>query len=855
MQRPTSQQYQLVWLFLGCWLAASPPSLQAQVPSAPARTLVRESSQPLLDPEQLYLQELRAQGLERLAEEYCRMRLQQATSLRSERRALYTIVLSDIIARRAREAPSASEREALWDEASSLLQALLEADTAGPETPSVRYQLAQLQLAAAQYERLRWAIAPDDAARRAGAREYLSRARSLAEQARRDVDRQLQRLSATESAARSATYRAIDEAAQLLAARCHLEQALLEESGSPGRIRAARAAIELLEPLVEHLHRRRDEPFVRPRLAETRIALAEAYLLANEFRQARRVIQELEQSKPPTEYLDRALLLRTRILAAQHRWQAVYSFVRDARGLLQRPAPALELLYLEACLRLAIRRGKLEAAEFVEEALRTADQLQKQHGAYWRARADVIVAGLLPSARSITDPQIALKLAQVAANRREEDTAIELYQRALELSAPAASTHRQAQLGLAALLRRAGRLAEAAERFEAIAAEAPGSAEAAHGLLQAAYCYAQLYRRQRSADVLARYERCLDQLVRVHKHREAGQEGIRLLARLRASQQRWEEAARLYRELVELDDRHPIDAIYQAARCYGQALRQRWAAEEPADRLLSEASGFLRARIRVLRSAHQQQALRAVVAELAAIYTNDAAGRFAEAVELLEDVFGGENLRQGELDQVRATYLVALIGARRLSAAQHLAQQVRVRDVELAIELLERLARIGAHATHPQLRHAIGTVQLRLLERLPEQAERDRSYRLRIAVARGMALMQLGKIAEAQAAFRMVQDALQSDRRALLAYARSLSALRQYAAAREAWRRLSRMYRPPDPIYYEAKYELAYACLKLGDAAQCRKIIETLEVLHPSLGGPAWRDRFRRLKAEAILRQ
>ena len=827
------------------------------VAQQPARTLVREAAPPPYDPEQLYLQELRALGLDDLAAEHCREQLKHADKLKPSRQALYTIVLSDILASRAAQARSMSERQRLWREATELLKGLLQRGAAGPETPAVRYQLAQLELAAAQSERLRLAVAPHNGKLRAAALGHLDEAMRLLEQVERDIRAQIRTLTPSESAVRSVTLTAVDEAARQARARAYLERALLEETGSPARIRPAREAIELLEPLVAHLDTRREEPFVRERLAEARLLLAEAYLLANEYTKAHGVLNDLVAAKPPVQYLDRALVLRARLHAGQNQWQKVYAFVRDARDLLETPQPELDLLFIEACLRLGIRRGRVEAARFLEEGLTAAQKLGTEHGPYWRARAAVVVANQLPEPSSISDPALLLQLAELMSARNDSSSAERLYRRVLEISPAGSRESRRAALGLAQALRNQGRLQDAAKALEKLAERAPASDEAARALLEAAFCYAQLYRSERKPERLARYERCLSQLVTVHKHRPEGKQALALLARYRAAQSKWADAARLYRQLAELDRQKAAEAVRLAANAYRRALEQQWQAGQRADRLLSEASGFLTAQIRLLSAARDLDTARAIGTDLAALYTNPTAGRYREALQLLDDLYGADYFKGGALDPLRASYLVALVQTNRLQRARAVSETWTVSDPQVAVELLEQLSRIGARSRHEQVRQAVGEIGLALLKQIPPLPDRaqDRSLRMRLALARGMSLWLVGSRSEAEEVFRSLEQNLQSDPQALLAYARNLSALGQFEAARRAWRRLSRLYRPPSPVYYEAKYELARACLELGDAEQARKIIEALEVLHPSMGGPEWKARFRELKADAILQQ
>jgi len=69
--------------------------------------------------------------------------------------------------------------------------------------------------------------------------------------------------------------------------------------------------------------------------------------------------------------------------------------------------------------------------------------------------------------------------------------------------------------------------------------------------------------------------------------------------------------------------------------------------------------------------------------------------------------------------------------------------------------------------------------------------------------------------------------------------------------ALEYWRTLEEILPVGEDLWYEAKYKMARIYYRLGDHRRSCKILTTTRILHPSLGGDRFKERFLRLEKEA----
>ncbi len=89
---------------------------------------------------------------------------------------------------------------------------------------------------------------------------------------------------------------------------------------------------------------------------------------------------------------------------------------------------------------------------------------------------------------------------------------------------------------------------------------------------------------------------------------------------------------------------------------------------------------------------------------------------------------------------------------------------------------------------------------------------------------------------------------------ATIALARYLSAFgtaKDMSRAIASWRRVASLTQEGTVLWYEAKYQLASAHLRMGDAERTVQMIRLLQAVHPDLGGRSLRMKFQRLLMQA----
>jgi len=166
------------------------------------------------------------------------------------------------------------------------------------------------------------------------------------------------------------------------------------------------------------------------------------------------------------------------------------------------------------------------------------------------------------------------------------------------------------------------------------------------------------------------------------------------------------------------------------------------------------------------------------------------------------------------------------------------------------LALLERLQRLTDVAP-ADMRAECGALELRAVELLePQRGRLDASTLRVLARLAARALADAGRTAQALAAYEALARAYPRDGAIQEAYARALSACSETAsltAARRRWLEIVAHSEPGSPRWFRAEYEVAELDYRLGDVAHARQIVDRLEVLYPTLGGPELKARFARL--------
>jgi outer membrane protein assembly factor BamD (BamD/ComL family) len=802
-------------------------------------------------PTQAFLDGLRQRKLDRLIQVYCRQQLDRPDISPSEQ-AMYTIELANQLATRAQRSTVTSQRTELWHEASQYIAQLLARFPEHPQAATLRFQLGVYELAQGQLLRQQSELAPQDTALLKTTRDRLGGAVAALQGVDSEVTRSLNRQTAREAAsagAHSRRLRLLSENARFRLGQAQLALAQTFPRNSADFNQRALLAKAQFDAFTQRYSN-------NELVLESFLYKADVLRLLGQSGDAEKLLREIEQHRPATQYLDRALVLRAQIALDKKQSAAARNLIHDARPLLQTPIPELDLAYVHATLALArdqSQRGDpLAARETVAAALQAIDQIEKQHGAYWMARCELLLAELASEKLLVSDPRVLGRVAEGQFRRGDRAASVATLDDATKRAAERNEKDSAVELGIraAAIVQQSGDLAAAAERFAQIASNYSNHPRAGEAQFLAVFCLGRAYAEKATSQALDAYDRALAQFLRMFPADRNAAEAQWLLGSLRLSQRRWSDAIEQWRAIPAAHGRF-AGAQLEIARAYETWLQDLSDRDQPTSDVAQAASRFLKAAVATVNLNQPTAGDVQLLLRLSRTLLHGSVSRPREAEPLLQAIV--RSGAAGESDRLEAQRLrvVALLGQNRFAEARKaVATEIADRPAELfpLLQILED----AASGSNDARRQQVGQLQLVAAERLAAHVERlsdDEKVRVQIALA--LAHVNAGESVRAQELFDQLRRRLPSNPRVIEAQAENLMRLGRYSQARELWRDYSTRVKPNTPEFFRAKYSLALACLRAGDAEQCRKIIGVLEVLHPQLGGLELKAKFDQLKADA----
>jgi tetratricopeptide (TPR) repeat protein len=441
-------------------------------------------------------------------------------------------------------------------------------------------------------------------------------------------------------------------------------------------------------------------------------------------------------------------------------------------------------------------------------------------------------------------------LAEAAFRSGRLDEALQAYDRAHASAAQQGDADRAFDLAYlaAAIEHQRGRHAEALRRFREAALARPEHPRAPEAHRLAAYHGAQLAQAQTPAD-WNRYAALLDEYLRRWPRSPEANRTRRQLGHVYELQKNWSAAAAAYRA-TEADDPDFGQSVSAAGACYRAWIGELRTTGKPSVAIATEAAQWFESL--VLDGSGRAPEVWVPLQRQAVL----------EAVRLWLEVPAGagraETLLRVALQGVRdpapawqSSARVLLISAcatqgRRREAADQLTQLPRAAhgDLLLLVETLQRLA----DAASPDVRGELGAMELRAIELLePWRAQLDASSRRTLERLAARAAADAGRNDQALAAYQALARAYPRDGTIQEDYARLLASRSDAAsltAARTRWLEIVAHSEPGSPRWFRAEYHVAELDYRLGNAQHARQILQRLEVLYPSMGGPELKSRF-----------
>ena len=802
----------------------------------------------------VFLAGLRERRLFELAERHCLDRLadkQVDEPLRTE------LVVEHIrtLASWAVHAPAA-ERDELWRKARQVA-----AEAARGSPPSPRLVLVQIQdaltpLAEGELARQEFEAGALSSERLEPSRRLLREASDLLDA----IDKQLtaeiplrRRETPPRGELSAEALSSLQQQVRRELARACRNRALLFAAESDDRLALLLQAAETLQTALRQLPA--DDPLAR----WVQLDLAECQRRLARYDQAGQLLAGLDAEGIEPAVRLRALAETIRLAVDQNHTTAIEGLIERGRSLGTSDAE-LDFAAFEGYLALARAAGQAKdpagARRYQDQAAETAKLLDAAHGAYWGRRADQLLVKSLPPGAGVVNAALLSRAADTLYLQRQFTRAIAAYDDAAAQARTAGDLDASFQLSYKAALVEQSRKdhAAASRRFRTLGKSLATHPEAPAAHLAAAWHAAQRVRDDPAA--AADYESILREHLAAWPSHESASQARLWLGRLLASQSRPQDAASVY-ALVPRSSEHHAEAIAGLA----SALHEHLAALAAAGQATGEAAA--RAALQLSEviakpgaepaewtDADRTAALAA--AELMLAYLPE---RAADAQRLLEQALErSPAASQAWLSAAQCQLVVAL--------ASQPGKHDEARSVLGSIgdgsaqELMAVVSGLSAVADRlpAEKRPKIAEIQLAAADLLaPHRPALSREDRQALDRLHAQALAAAGRREEAIAAYKALAAANPDEAAIQEGYAELLLAgddRPSLAAALAQWRAIAARSRPRTDRWYRAKYSVAKAQLKLGDAAGAETLLRYMLQSPPGLAGSEWQAQYEQLLEE-----
>lgn len=494
------------------------------------------------------------------------------------------------------------------------------------------------------------------------------------------------------------------------------------------------------------------------------------------------------------------------------------------------------------------RRATDEAAQCEQDAIRTLESLERQHGSGWKRRADLLFVRAASAGGGARGRAALLRTGDVFFRQARFDDAVAAYDQAAKLASEAKD-----EAGAAELLNKAAmveqqraRHGDAATRFERLATSFPTDARAALANQLAAWNTAQALRTStdpaQREQLSASYRRLLERQLERWPDATPTDEARVWLGRWHESQRDFARAVEVYRGVRSTSPQFTA-AVEGAGRAW-LALLEELRAKPPERRRVADEAGefFERAAYDggsdddATWSDRQRQA-----ALFAARVWLDAGPAASVRVErLLRTAIERSKEPPAEwLAAARALLLVALAGqASRQDEARALVEQLGALHPTVLVDAATRIGALRV-AADSESQPRLARLELQLIASVASRrAELSAADRKRIDLERAAALAIVGPATEALDAYRELARQFPADGKIAESLAEQLLASERpedWRAGLDAWRRIVAKSPPRSLRWWRGKYGIALAELKLGRPKEAAQLIKFLQATPPGL--------------------
>lgn len=796
-----------------------------------------------------FLAGLRQRRLFRLAEAFCQERLAD-NSLGEKQRAEFVIEQVRTYAAHAIHSPP-QERDAQWAKARQAVERFRRASPEHPRLVLVLLQDALTTLAHGELLRQEAEVGAGPENAQELARQKFREAADALE----DLLEQIAELIVTRNRApargdelTAAELMALENNVAYQLARVFRNQALVYPPGSADRTASLARAIAKLEEPLKRL------PPGDPLVWRIRLDQAVCQRLLGDYAKADAALRTLASTSAPADIRLAARAEAMRLKLAENQPDAALALVSDGRTIDGVDSPELDLALLETYLakwRSAGSGDATAADQWQRKALAVVKLLEQQHGPYWGRRGDLLLVRTAERGGGGGDLEIMIRTADNFYLQKQFDDAIAAYDKAREKAQAAQDKQRAYELACkaAAVCAQLERYDEALRRLREASLSYKTNPEAHRTHFQAVKVALELVRADSSR--LDDYISLLEEQVATWPEAPTADEANLWLGQMLQHQQKWPAAIQAYLRVSPASSKY-AESVAAAAECsrrWFAALKQ---SGQPYDEQAQAAARFFEDLVyddQRRLPATWDDVSRLAAATAARIRLQHTGGGHAEASALLEPALAASpDAGPAWRDDATALLVVALAGqeTRRAEARQKL-RELAEGDPSQLLEMLIGLSQ-AAETARPEARRQMAQLLLEATELLlPRQDGLDKSGRFTLVSTRAAALAALGRRDEATSDYAALAKQFPQDAAIRRGYAQFLLDADDAATlgkALDEWRIVTKYTRPQTDAWYEAKYSVALALLKLNRKDEAAQLIRYLQLTSPGLKESSYKSDF-----------
>jgi tetratricopeptide (TPR) repeat protein len=809
------------------------------------------------------LEGMRQRRLYTLAGDLCRQRLEDP-GISERERVDFTVQWMRVLGEKGLHLRD-GERQATWDEAHAAGAAFLQQHPENPRRFLVQLQEGLLWLT--EGEVLRQEAEID----RRGEPTFESALERFRESARRletlqgelrEAALDPRRAGGQPDALTADELFSLGSHAQLLAARVYRNRAECYPADSDDRIAAATHALQSLAQLLTQAAA--DEPLAW----EGRIEQLVCHRLLESTAETERLLEMFRKAQLPRS-------LRGRIHAEAARAALARTTLEEARRWVELSlspsdpgAADLDLARLETFVVAwqAVPIGQDdERTAWRQRTLSLARYIAESHGRYWGRRADQLLLGRVQGSVDAGDVEILRRQADELYLQGSWEDAVAIYDEAAEAAEGGGLEDElfRCRYRAGLIQEKRGEYQDSLLRLRKVSRELPEHPDASSAHLAAIQVAVQYVRQV--PDQLPLYEQLLREHGALWPRAASTQQANLWLGRLLRHQKRWMEAIEAYRQ-IDPDLVEAAEILDGLVFGWQGLLSQLQADGREADvqLRLDEAERDLQA-----FTARAGLSMTDLAPALAASARRELVGSATVAVARLLLEFAPERAAEAEQSLIRLMadgepaeeaawraeaetwlFLARALQPGRQEAAERWLQGLERSDSRQLGHLLNQL--VVASANRPALQRRLGQFQLDLIRRLESRSDLDTALAAELPRHRAAALVAVGDLEEARAAYRQLVADHPRDGGLQVAYARLLSESSDAEVLGEAlrqWRIVADRSRPHTDDWFAAKYAVAETLWKLGQKDEAAKLIRYLQVTSP-LRDSDWNTSF----AELLMR-